>query len=237
MALIKDTQLSGSSPSDNQGLRAQLSGGPLKLKVCGMKYVDNIRDVAVLSPDFMGFIFYPKSKRYVGEDFVMPDIPSEIKKVGVFVNEKEEIILDKVKRYNLDFVQLHGDESVDYCSKLFQRLKLWKNCGIIKAFGVDPQFNFSILKEYENSCEYFLFDTKTKEYGGSGKSFDKNILADYKLSKPYFLSGGIGSDIFSELKTIDSRLAVLDVNSKFETEPGLKDINKLKILKDELSGK
>jgi len=198
----------------------------MKLKICGMKYADNIREVAKLSPDFMGFIFYEKSKRFVGKDFIIPEISSEIKRVGVFVNDSLENISEKVKKHKLDFVQLHGVESADFCKAISAKIK------VIKAFGVDEQFDFSILKQYEPFFEYFLFDTKTELYGGSGQSFDKNILSNYKLSKPYFLSGGIDSANVGALNPF-----AIDVNSKFETEPGLKDINKLKLLKDELSGK
>jgi phosphoribosylanthranilate isomerase len=203
----------------------------MKLKVCGMKYADNIREVAKLSPDFMGFIFYPKSKRFVGDDFIMPEISSEIKKVGVFVNDSVENISDKVKKYNLSFVQLHGDESADFCKRISEEVK------VIKAFGIDDDFDFSILKKYENCCEYFLFDTKSDEYGGSGKDFDRNLLWNYRLSKPYFLSGGISLEEVRNQKSEVRNAYALDVNSKFETKPGFKDIKKLKLLKDELSGK
>lgn len=208
----------------------------MKLKVCGMKYADNIREVAEFKPDFMGFIFYPKSKRYVGADFVIPEISSDIKRVGVFVNEPLESIGDKIKKYALDFVQLHGDESADYCNQLFQS-KARSNCKIIKAFGIDEQFDFSILKEYESCCEYFMFDTKTTEYGGSGTKFDSSILNKYRISKPFFLSGGVGIGISADPIIKHSQFFAVDVNSKFENGPGLKDIHKLKILKDELSGK
>ncbi|MFH1005376.1 MAG: phosphoribosylanthranilate isomerase [Bacteroidota bacterium] len=194
----------------------------MKLKICGMKYADNIREVAKLSPDFMGFIFYPYSKRFVGYNFVMPEITFSIKKVGVFVNDSIENILNKVKKYKLDFVQLHGNESVEFCKRTGEKVK------IIKAFGIDEQFNFSALNEYENCCEYFLLDTKTKEYGGSGKSFDKNFLKHYKSQKPFFLSGGIDLEEVSILNT--SNLFAIDVNSKFEISPGVKDINKLSLL-------
>ena len=208
----------------------------MKLKVCGMKNHENILKVAKLSPDFMGFIFYAGSKRFVGNDFVMPEISPVIKKVGVFVNESLQTILDKVKKYNLDLVQLHGDETAEFCDKLFQSLKLWRSSTrIMKAFGIDPQFNFSVLHEYENFCDYFLFDSKTNEYGGSGIGFDKDLLKNYKLSKPYFISGGVESVPMPN--TQYPMPFAIDVNSRFETAPGIKDISKLKILKDEISGK
>lgn len=206
----------------------------MKLKICGMRDADNIREVAKLSPDFMGFIFYPMSKRYVGEDFVMPEISSDIKRVGVFVNEPLEKVLEKVKKYKLDLVQLHGDESAEYCAELFHpdsyRDKLWKSCELIKAFGIDEHFDFSVLNEYENYCDYFLFDTKAKEYGGSGRSFDFGLLKKYGSSKPFFISGGLDLAVIPRLMSQVPRPFSIDVNSKFETEPGLKDINKLSLL-------
>lgn len=208
----------------------------LSLKICGMKCPDNIQEVAELSPDYMGFIFYSGSKRFVGDDFVIPEIPSSIEKVGVFVNESEANILNKQKQYKLDYIQLHGDENADFCKSLSRSAK------IIKAFGVDESFDFSILNNYTGFCDYFLFDTKTSGYGGSGKSFDKGILKNYKLTKPFFVSGGIRLEEISHLIPIAigtqiSNLFAIDVNSQFEIEPGLKDINKLKLLKNELSGK
>jgi len=196
-----------------------------------MKYADNIREVAKIYPGFMGFIFFSKSKRYVGEDFVMPEISSEIKKVGVFVNDSIENISAKANKHKLDFIQLHGDETSQFCRSVH------KNVNVIKAFGIDDDFDFSVLKQYENCCEYFLFDTKSNEYGGSGKEFDRNILWNYKLSKPYFLSGGISIEEVRSQKPELRNAFALDVNSKFETKPGFKDLNKLKLLKDELSGK
>jgi phosphoribosylanthranilate isomerase len=202
----------------------------MKLKVCGMKYADNIKEVAELLPDYMGFIFYPLSKRFVNDDFEIPVIHTSIKKVGVFVNESEKNILEKVKKYKLNYVQLHGNESPDFCERLSGSIK------IIKAFGVESGFDFPSLKEYENYCEYFLFDTKTEDYGGSGKSFDKSILKNYKLTKPYFVSGGIGLEETSQLRTYNLQPFAIDVNSKFEIEPGLKDISKLKLLITSLRG-
>jgi len=203
----------------------------MKLKVCGMKYADNIHELLKVSPDFVGFIFYNKSKRYVGDDFIMPDIPSSIKKVGVFVNEKMETITDTIKKYSLDYVQLHGDESADFCNSVSE------NTPVIKAFGIDKEFDFSLLNDYDNACDYFLFDTKSLEYGGTGKRFDMSLLINNKSSKPYFLSGGIGADILSQDLNGVKHCFALDVNSKFEIEPGRKDINQLKVFVDELSSK
>ncbi len=204
----------------------------IKVKVCGLRHYENIKDVALLKPDYMGFIFYKLSKRYVGDNFEMPLIESEIKKVGVFVNESEESILRIVKKNNLDLVQLHGDESAEFCIDLRM-----KSIQIIKAFAVDEHFDFDILKLYESSCDYFLFDTKSKEYGGSGVKFDKKLLDKNKINKPFFLSGGLDIEDVNKQQTAISNLYSFDVNSKFETKPGFKDINKLKQLKNELSGR
>jgi phosphoribosylanthranilate isomerase len=199
------------------------------LKVCGLKYPENIKQVAQLKPDFMGFIFYPESKRFVGDDFIMPAISPEIKKVGVFVNAPVSYIIDKVDEYKLDLIQLHGDESPAYCEVLNHVIP------VIKAFGVDEVFDFKILTPYEKVCSYFLFDTKTKEYGGSGKQFDWAYLEKYDSILPFFLSGGIGQEEIKKVQGSTFKVLSVDVNSKFEIEPGLKDIEKLKKIKHELS--
>lgn len=202
----------------------------MKLKICGLKYLDNIKEVVEYSPDYLGFIFYEHSKRYVGQELDrarLNNIDSGIKKVGVFVNATEKEILQKIDEYNLDFVQLHGDETPEFCKQLSRNVK------IIKAFGVDEEFDFLRLNEYKSSIEYFLFDTKTLEHGGSGKQFDWNILEKYDNEIPFFLSGGIDiNDIGSILQLNKLNIHAIDVNSKFEIRPGLKDINKIKKLRD-----
>ncbi len=202
----------------------------MKLKICGLKYSDNIREIVKYSPDYLGFIFYENSKRFVGQELdrvVLNSIDSGIKKVGVFVNATEEVILQKVNEYNLDFVQLHGDESPAFCKQINKDVK------IIKAFGVNGEFDFLKLNEFKSSIEYFLFDTKTPEHGGSGKQFNWNILKKYDNEIPFFLSGGIDiTDIDSILQLNKLNIYAIDVNSKFEIEPGLKDINKIKKLRD-----
>ena len=155
----------------------------IKWKVCGLR--DNIAEVVALQPDFVGFIFYKKSPRYVGENFVLPEIAnSTINKVGVFVNEAFDVVYNTILKYKLDYAQLHGNESPGYCEKLKRQ-----GIKIIKAFQVDEHFDFGELEAYESVTDYFLFDTKTKQYGGSGKSFDWQILNSYLLEKKYFLSG------------------------------------------------
>jgi phosphoribosylanthranilate isomerase len=197
----------------------------MKLKVCGLKDPKNIIEVAELKPEFMGFIFYSHSKRFVGEYFEIPLIPSEIKKVGVFVNSKSDYIIEKIDKYKLDLIQLHGDESPEYCAQFNH------STPVIKAFGLDEGFDFEILEAYDNCCTYFLFDTKTKEYGGSGKQFDWKIIEKYDNKKPFFLSGGIGLEEIKKIANCKLQIDIIDVNSKFETNTGLKNISELKKIK------
>ncbi len=197
----------------------------MRVKVCGMKYRDNIIEVAELNPDFMGFIFYPGSKRFVGEDFDMPVISPEIRKVGVFVDADATYIIDKVNRYKLDMIQLHGNEKPEFCEVLNHLVP------VIKAFGVDEAFDLNTLEPYKNCCDYFLFDTKTSEHGGSGKQFDWTLLEQYDNSVPFFLSGGIGSEEIEKVKISKLKIFAIDVNSKFETEPGVKDVTKISEMK------
>lgn len=196
-----------------------------KIKICGMKFSKNIAEIAVLNPDFLGFIFYEKSERYFDDD--IQNLDSSIQKVGVFVNASFEEIEKKVKQYQLNLVQLHGDENSELCAKI--EINLVK---VIKAFSVDNKFNFNDLDNYKNSCSYFLFDTKGKKYGGNGVTFDWNVLKNYKLDKPYFLSGGIGLENVDPVKTFLKKdyaknCYAIDLNSKFENEPGLKNSKKI----------
>lgn len=193
-----------------------------------MKEPFNILEVAALAPAYMGFIFYRGSKRYVADlsEDTLKALPSSIKKTGVFVDAKIEEVIDVVAVYGLVAVQLHGSESPEYCKTLKERLS---GVEIIKAFGVDEAFDFERLSVYAETADYFLFDTKTEGHGGSGKTFNWDLLQKYTLDKPYFLSGGIGLETLHDLpKIADPRLYALDVNSRFELEPGLKDIKKLK---------
>lgn len=198
-----------------------------------MKYPDNILEVGSLLPDYMGFIFWEKSARYF--DGVIPELPKSIKKVGVFVNETIEVILVKAQQHNLQAVQLHGHESVEFCLDL--KSKLDQTIEIIKVFSVADDFNFEVLKLFENVCDYFLFDTKGKLPGGNGTTFDWKVLEKYPSSKPFFLSGGIGieeMDAVKEISKTNLPLYAIDVNSKFEIEPGLKNIEKLNNFKHNL---
>lgn len=190
-----------------------------------MKFPDNIHEVGALQPDYMGFIFYSKSKRYVGEDFSsksLEKLPENIKKVAVFVNEDINQIIAIQKQFSFDFVQLHGNESVETCFEIMQN-----NIPIIKAFSVDETFDFEILESYKSVCDFFLFDTKTPKYGGSGQVFDWRLLEKYKLEKPFFLSGGLSSNNIGKIKyTKYPMLIGLDFNSQLE------DSNNKKIIEE-----
>lgn len=221
----------------------------MKLKVCGMKYRDNILEVATLPPDYLGFIFYEKSSRYF--DGSIPQLPKNIKKVGVFVNVTKEFILEKINKHHLDLVQLHCEESPQFCSELRVHLNKdvssngkterdLKNIEIIKVFSIKDEFDFSKLKPFENVCDYFLFDTKGKLPGGNGYAFNWNVLKDYPSTKPYFLSGGIGLESIDNIKIFfdieaSKQCFAIDINSQFEMEAGLKDVEKLKSFRVKLN--
>ncbi len=197
-----------------------------------MKNENNILDVADLNPDYMGFIFYEKSPRYFNN--TIPELPESIKKIGVFVNATFDYIRGKVEKHNLLGVQLHGDESPELCAQL-KALDII----VIKVFSIKNQFDFKVLEPFEAHCDYYLFDTKGKEPGGNGYTFNWNVLKKYPSIKPYFLSGGIGpkeiDSLLLFLKRPESEFCcTLDLNSKFETAAGLKDTTKLKAFKQKL---
>ncbi len=244
-----------------QSIPSPLERARVRLKVCGMKYQDNITQVAALQPDYLGFIFYEKSARNFDKDQI-PELPQSIKKTGVFVDAELDFVLEKIKAHNLQAIQLHGNESPEYCNALkrhyeerndevissketdgFHLEKKSRNdesFEIIKVFSIKDEFNFDILKPYEAVCDYFLFDTKGKLPGGNGYTFDWNVLRDYPSTKPFFLSGGIGLNQIADLKKFQQSEAskycyAVDLNSKFEIEPGLKDIENLKAFKKNLS--
>ena len=193
----------------------------MKIKICGMKFRDNISEIAALQPDYLGFIFYDKSPRYFNND--LPIIAKSIQKVGVFVNASFDEIEEMVIVHQLDLVQLHGYETAEFCALIESKL-----VKVIKAFAVDNSFIFSCLGNYFYSCSYFLFDTKGAKYGGNGNAFTWNILKNYRLKKPYFLSGGIGMDNMDDLKQFlqtpaADNCCAIDCNSKFEIKLGLKN--------------
>ncbi|GHV16833.1 N-(5'-phosphoribosyl)anthranilate isomerase [Bacteroidia bacterium] len=207
----------------------------MKIKVCGMKYPGNIRELNKLPVDFTGLIFHKKSPRYV-DDLKPADIRNSFhggkEKVGVFVNADMDYIIQMVNEYTLYLIQLHGDESPDFCKELN------KTAPVIKAFSITENFDFDQTKAYEGICDYFLFDTKTSQHGGSGLKFDWKILDRYSGNTPFFLSGGISSEDAERIKEIQHpQLYAVDLNSRFETAPGLKDIELveqfIKRLKDE----
>ncbi|RBP32227.1 phosphoribosylanthranilate isomerase [Oceanihabitans sediminis] len=198
-----------------------------------MKSENNILDVAEIQPDYLGFIFYKNSPRFLSTD--IPEVPESIKKVGVFVNASLAFIVDKIEYYNLQVVQLHGEESPELCEQLKEY-----NVQVIKVFSVKNQFDFSVLEPYEDVCDYYLFDTKGREPGGTGHPFNWNVFKKYPSSKPYFLSGGIGPKqlqaLLLFLKRPESDLCcALDLNSKFEKTTGIKDISLLKEFKHQLA--
>ena len=201
----------------------------MKIKVCGLRDAENITAIAALNPDFVGFIFYDQSPRFVGEDLneaVVKAIPRSIRKVGVFVNASPDYILRNVKKYDFQYVQLHGNETPEYCRSLRNR-----GISLIKAFRVDESFNFSMLNNYKAHCDFFLFDAKGDQPGGNGITFDWSILSRYDDEKPFFISGGIGLDNLDQLAQLKGmKLYGVDVNSQVETAPGLKDVAKVKEL-------
>ncbi|MHA4737304.1 phosphoribosylanthranilate isomerase [Dyadobacter sp. MSC1_007] len=202
----------------------------MKIKVCGMRQQGNIEKVMALQPNFIGFIFYEKSPRFVGDELneeYIRSIPQGIKKVGVFVNSNPGHILNMVKKYDLQYVQLHGNEMPDICRSIRQ-----KGVSVIKAFSIDEKFNFAMLNNYKSFCDLFLFDTKGDNPGGNGTTFDWKLLSKYDNEKPFLLSGGIDLENIEEIISLSKTLPIygIDVNSKFETEPGIKDIAKLEEL-------
>ena len=198
----------------------------MKIKVCGMQETENIAALASLQPDYMGFIFWEPSKRYCTT--VPTDIPKHIKKVGVFVDETTKQIKEKVKLFGLDAVQLHGDESPRQCAALLNL------CEVIKAFRIGPDFDFKTLTPYQDHCTYFLFDTQGPLPGGNGTAFDWKLLAGYTLDTPFFLSGGIGLghvEAIAEIRKRNLPIHALDINSQFESKPGVKKIEKIEKFK------
>jgi phosphoribosylanthranilate isomerase len=197
----------------------------VKIKVCGMKYPENMSAIAELSPDYLGFIFYEGSKRNM-EGILFPKHVSALKdveRVGVFVNKPSAFILEKAAAYGFSFIQLHGDESPEQCLEI-------KNEGlkVIKAFALNEHFDFRLLEVYKGKCDYFLFDAKGVGYGGNGVTFNWEILKKYDNSVPFFLSGGIDSSSLEEISKLKGlNIHAIDINSRFEVEPGLKDIKKI----------
>ena len=221
-----ENKKSGNLQTNSTRMFPLRGSGSFGTKICGMKYPNNILEIASLLPEYMGFIFWDKSTRYF--DGVIPPLPKSIKKVGVFVNESIAVILAKAQTHDLQAIQLHGHESVAFCTEL--RNAVGNDIEIIKVFSVAADFDFEVLQPFEAVCDYFLFDTKGKLPGGNGSTFDWTVLKKYPSTKPFFLSGGIGLeeiDLTTAILATQLPIHALDLNSKFETEPGLKDKNLL----------
>lgn len=189
------------------------------VKICGMKLPQNINSIELLNPNFIGFIFYTYSYRFIG---VQVPIETQIKKIGVIVNNSIENILKTVQKYAIDFVQLHGSEYIEFCEELYKN-----NVSIIKVFRVNEAF--SCISKYIKYSIFFLFDTYCFEYGGSGRKFSWNKISEYIFDIPFFLSGGIGTEDVESIKNVfHTNPLVIDLNSKFEIEPVNKNRDELR---------
>ena len=207
----------------------------MMIKVCGMRDADNIRNLLTLKPDYVGFIFHPASSRFVGADFSTENtaLVKDAKKVGVFVDYNFDDMRDIIHHHKLDAVQLHGSETPGECW-LHRSLGLI----VIKAFQVDESFDFASLKPYADAVDFYLFDTKSPTHGGSGKKFNWDILNKYDNHKPIFLSGGIDVDDVEAIKSLSHvNIHAVDINSRFEIAPALKDIEKVKSFVDQIRNK
>jgi phosphoribosylanthranilate isomerase len=192
----------------------------LKVKVCGMRDPENIRSIGAFKPDYMGFIFYKDSPRYVGESFAIPDdLGVTVKRVGVFVNESTAVIRDKVSHVKLTAVQLHGHETAGQCREL-----KYTGLTVIKAFSLHDRFDFETVRPYYSAVDYLLFDAKGKNFGGNGVPFSWTVLEKYDQQIPFFLSGGLSNENLDEVMGLSSmNLHALDINSGVEFGPGIKD--------------
>ena len=200
----------------------------MQLKVCGITSTEAIRELIPLNISRLGFIFYHKSARYVYGKLVeegLNEIPKHIKKTGVFVDAEITEIEQIIDRFKLDSIQLHGNESPEFCNNFRPGTE------VIKTISIKDKSSFETAKLYFEACDLFLFDTQSEHFGGTGKTFDWKWLAEYKLDKPFYLSGGLSLENYAEIKKIGHpQLIGIDVNSKFETAPGIKDIEKIKQL-------
>ena len=191
-----------------------------------MREPDNVKQVAQLGVDMMGFIFYPKSPRYAGQVVARSDADRNVCRVGVFVNDSVSTMLDKIHSFSLNAVQMHGNESRQLCEQLREANGDMK---IIKAISVSTAGDIQKYKEYVGAVDLFLFDTKCKTVGGSGQQFDWQVLEQYDGEIPFLLSGGIGPEDASRLHAFHHPKCIgIDLNSRFEIEPGVKDVEKLK---------
>lgn len=210
----------------------------MKIKVCGLTQLDQLRQLDQLNIAFGGLIFYPKSLRYVLKQMSSLEVKNykgNIEKVGVFVNSTYDEIMKCAEEWGLHMIQLHGEETPRFCERIGEHLK------VIKAFRIGPDDNIdNKIGHYENACDMFLFDTAGETYGGTGKKFDWDLLHQININKPFLLSGGIGPDDAMVLKrftqgTNGQWLLAPDINSRFEIAPGIKDIKLVKKFANELS--
>lgn len=206
----------------------------LSLKVCGMRDEVNIREVGALAPDFMGFIFYAGSPRYVGKEFTMPEtLPPGISRVGVFVNGSTQEIVEAIEQHHLDFVQLHGQEPADQCRELKDH-----GVGVIKVYSVDDDSRFRETEAYRDAVDFFLFDTKGKYFGGNARRFDWQVLSRYDQDIPFFLSGGISPENAADVLALgEYNIVAVDVNSGVELQPAVKDVEKIRSIQKILQHK
>ena len=197
-----------------------------------MREPENILQVLRYRPDYLGFIFYVKSPRYAGNDLERireVTIPVQVQKVGVFVNEALETILKIQEAFSLDMVQLHGNESVQLCESLRSN-----GMKVMKVFSVGPDFEFKVMEPYYPYVDYFLFDTKVEYYGGSGRPFNWKLIDNYPFEKPFFLGGGLGNENIHKIRHINNTyLYAVDVNSRVESAPGVKDPAKLRSFREQ----
>jgi phosphoribosylanthranilate isomerase len=198
----------------------------MKIKVCGITSLEQMQQLQQMGIDYCGMIFYEGSRRFAGPklDALRSEIRvASIEKVGVFVNADYDTIIKAVKDYGLTAVQLHGDETDEFCLELRDQVQ------VIKVFRMADQDDIDkLVAPFQNVSHYFLFDTDTKAYGGSGKQFDWSVLENAKINKPFFLSGGIGPDDIAKVKAFHHPyLYAVDVNSCFETAPGIKDMQRV----------
>lgn len=212
----------------------QLPPKPLLIKVCGMRDSANIADVAELQPDFLGFIFYPPSPRFAGAGLLRPELlralPASVRKLGVFVDEPIAEVLNTLAVYGLDGAQLHGQETPAECAALRAAGVL-----VLKSFSVGRVLDLESLRPYEGTCDYYLFDTHGPARGGSGLTFDWELLRDYPLATPYLLAGGLGPEHAAALAALRlPGLVGVDLNSRFEIAPGRKDPVRLQAMLGQL---
>ena len=204
----------------------------IKVKVCGLTMKENIKKVAALEIDMIGLNFAAVSPRFLRDKKSIIDLLHEIKnvlKIGIFVDPSAQYVSEMIDKYQLDKIQLHGQESADFCNIFSGRVK------VIKAFGIDEYFDYKLLEKYKTSCDYLLFDTFTSLHGGSGKTFNWKLLEGKNIPLPFLLSGGIDSDMIDQIKLIDlPNFTGVDINSKFEIKPGIKNVEKIKAFINEL---